>query len=505
VKQNLIRSVLVVGGGTAGWMAAATLARLLPSGQAAVRLVESDEIGIIGVGEATVPLVQIFNGMLGIDEREFVRETQGTFKLGIEFVDWGEIGNRHFHGFGDYGEFIDGIAPHHYWMKLREQGEQAPLSAYSFPTVAAMKNKFAPSPVRGGEPEFFKYAYHFDASLYARYLRRYAEARGVERIEGRIVDVLQRGEDGFVEAVVTADGRRLEADLFIDCSGFRGLLIEQALHAGYEDWSKWLPCDRAVAMPCARSGDITPYTRSTAREAGWQWRIPLQHRIGNGYVYSSACVSDDEAAALLLANLGGAPLADPRVLKFTGGHRKKFWSKNVVASGLASGFLEPLESTSIMLIQTGIARLVEMFPSRDFDPILEEEYNRMCIREYEKVRDFIILHYCLSRRTDSELWRYVASMEVPDSLRRKIEMFDARGIVPLDGDESFHEPSWVAIMFGQNHLPKRYDPMIDRIATEPLKAGMRRRRETIDQLTDRMPSHAEFIARTCPAPEVEAA
>jgi tryptophan halogenase len=504
VSQNLIRDILVLGGGTAGWMAASTLARLLPKGQAKVRLIESEEIGIIGVGEATVPLMQIFNGMLGIDEREFVCATQGSFKLGIEFVDWGELGNRHFHCFGDYGEFIDGIAPHHYWMKLRELGDPTPLEAYSFPTILAKKNRFAPSPMRGDEPEHYKYAYQFDASLYARYLRQYAERLGVERIEGRIVDVALRGEDGFVEAVTTSDGRRFEADLFIDCTGFYGLLIEQTLKAGYEDWSKWLPSDRAVAVPCEHGGEFTPYTRSTAREAGWQWRIPLQHRIGNGYVYSSQYISDDEAAGTLLANLDGEPLADPRVLKFTGGHRRKFWSRNVVALGLASGFLEPLESTSIMLIQTGIARLIEMFPSTDFDPILEEQYNRINIREYEKVRDFIVAHYCLSRRTDSELWRYVASMELPDSLRRKIEIFDARGIVPLEGDESFHEPSWVAILFGQGRLPKRHDPMVDRVDMERLKAGMRHRRETIEALTERVPLHSEFIARTCASPKVAA-
>ena len=505
MTQNLIRNILIVGGGTAGWMAASTVARLLPKGQATVRLIESEEIGIIGVGEATVPLMQIFNGMLGIDEREFICRTQGSFKLGIEFVDWGEIGNRHFHGFGDYGEFIEGIAPHHYWMKLREMGDETPLAAYSFPTVLAKKNRFAPSSMRGGEPEHYKYAFHFDAGLYARYLRSYAERLGVERIEGRIVDVVQRGEDGFVEAVTTADGRRFEADLFIDCTGFAGLLIEKTLKVGYEDWSKWLPCDRAVAMPCESAGEMTPYTRSTAREAGWQWRIPLQHRTGNGYVYSSAFISDEKAAATLLANLDGKPLADPRLLKFTGGHRRKFWSKNVVALGLASGFLEPLESTSIMLIQTGIARLIEMFPSKDFDPVLEEEYNLMSIREYEKVRDFIILHYCLTRRTDSELWRYVGSMELPDSLRRKMEMFVARGIVALEGDESFMEPSWVAILFGQECYPKRHDPMVDRVDTERLKAGMRHRWETIDKLSDRVPLHSEFIARVCPAPEVAAA
>jgi len=505
VTDNRIRDILIVGGGTAGWMAAATFARLLPKGQAKVRLIESEEIGTIGVGEATVPLMQIFNGMLGIDEREFICATQGSFKLGIEFVDWGTIGNRHFHCFGDFGEFIDGISPHHYWMKLRELGDPTPLEAYCFPTVLAKKNRFAPPTMHGGEPEHFKYAYQFDASLYARYLRGYAERLGVERIEGRIVEVAQHPESGFVEAVTTADDRRLEADLFIDCTGFAGQLIERTLHAGYEDWSKWLPCDRAVAAPCEHGGALAPYTRATARQAGWQWRIPLQHRVGNGYVYSSQFISDDEASATLLANLEAKALADPRVLKFTGGHRRKFWHKNVVALGLSSGFLEPLESTSIMLIQTAIARLIEMFPSNDFDPILEEEYNRMCIREYEKVRDFIVLHYCLTRRTDSELWRYAAAMDLPDTLRRKMEIFFARGIVPLEGDESFHEPSWVSIFFGQERTPRRYDPMTDRVDTERLKTGMRHRRESIERLTNSLPLHSEFIARTCAAPQVAAA
>jgi tryptophan halogenase len=504
MNDERIRSILIVGGGTAGWMAAAALARLLPKGQAIVRLIESEEIGTIGVGEATVPLMQIFNGMLGIDEPDFVRATQGSFKLGIEFRDWGEIGNVHFHGFGDYGEFIDGIAPHHYWMKLRNLGDPTPLSAYSLPTALAAKQRFAPPAAHGGEAQY-KYAYHFDAGLYARFLRSYAERLGVERIEGKIVDVSQDGETGFVDSVKTADGRDFAADLFIDCSGFGGLLIEKALNAGYEDWSRWLPCDRAVAAPCEPGGPMSPYTTSTAREAGWQWRIPLQHRTGNGYVYSSQFIADQDAADALVRSLQGKPMADPRVLRFTGGHRRKFWDKNVVALGLASGFLEPLESTSIMLIQTGIARLIEMFPSRSFDPILADEYNRMCAREYEKVRDFIILHYCLTRRTDSELWRYVANMDLPDTLRAKMEIFLARGIVPLEGDESFHEPSWVSIFFGQNWLPRRHDPMVDRVDTERLKAGMRRRREAIAQMAERMPLHSDFIARSGVASTMAAA
>jgi tryptophan halogenase len=500
VSENPIRSIVIVGGGTAGWMAAAVLARLLPKGQATIRVVESDEIGTIGVGEATVPLIQIFNGMLGVDERDFVRQTNGTFKLGIEFRDWGEVGNRHFHGFGDYGDHIDGIAPHHYWLKLRELGDPAPLAEYSFPSVLAARLRFAPSAMRGGEAAHYKYAYHFDASLYARFLRSYAENLGVVRQEGRVADVRVRGEDGFVEALVTADGQRIEADLFIDCSGFRGLLIEQALEAGYEDWTKWLPCDRAVAVPCEQGGEFTPYTVSTAREAGWQWRIPLQHRIGNGYVYSSACRDDDRAADTLLANLDGPPLDDPRVLKFTGGHRRKFWQRNVLALGLAAGFLEPLESTSILLIQTGIARFVEMFPSRDFDPVLADEYNRVTTNEYERIRDFIILHYCLTRRSDSEFWRYCASVGLPEPLQRKIDVFRARGIVPMLSEESFQEASWVAIFVGQGELPRRYDPMADRIDLERLKAGMRHRREAIARIAETLPSHSEFVARTCATP-----
>jgi tryptophan 7-halogenase len=504
VNNNFIREILIVGGGTAGWMAAATFARTLPPGQVRVRLIESEEIGIIGVGEATVPLMHIFNGLLGLDEREFVCATQGTFKLGIEFVDWGRIGNRHFHGFSDFGEHIQGIAPHHYWLKLHEMGDPTPLSAHSFATVLAMKNRFAPSSVRGGEAEHYKYAYQFDASLYAKFLRRYSERLGIERIEGRIADVSQRSEDGFVEAVTTADGRRFEADLFIDCTGFAGLLIEKTLNIGYEDWSKWLPCDRAVAAPCESAGEVTPYTRATALEAGWQWRIPLQHRTGNGYVYSTAFVSDELAEQTLLANLEGKPLADPRILRFTPGHRRKLWNKNVVALGLASGFLEPLESTSIMQIQTGLARLVQMFPTRDCDPAIADEYNRMAVREYEQIRDFIIAHYCITKRTDSELWRYVGAMELPDSLRRKLDMFFARGVAPIEGDEAFHEPSWVSILFGQEAYPKGYDPLIERVPLDQLKAGMANRCRDIDRLSDRLPLHSEFIARTCPAPAIAA-
>ena len=370
MTDNRIRDILVVGGGTAGWMAAATLARLLPKGQAKVRLIESEEIGIIGVGEATVPLMQIFNGMLGIDEREFICATQGSFKLGIEFVDWGTIGNRHFHGFGDFGEFVDGIAPRHYWMKLRELGDPAPLAAYSFPTVLAMKNRFAPPAMRGGEPENYKYAYQFDASLYARYLRGYAERLGVERLEGRVVEVAQQPETGFVEAVTTTDGRRLEGGPVHRLHRFSRILIEETLKAGYEDWSKWLPCDRAVAVPCEQAGPFTPYTRSTAHEAGWQWRIPLQHRVGNGYVYSSGYISDDEAAETLLAQPRRQTARRPARAQ---SHRRpppQILAQECRCAGPCVRFPRAAGITSIMLIQTGLARLIEMFPSKDYDPIL---------------------------------------------------------------------------------------------------------------------------------------
>jgi tryptophan halogenase len=499
VSENPIRSILVVGGGSAGWMAASLLARLLPKGSATIRLVESEEIGIVGVGEATVPIMQVFNGVLGVDEQDFVRRTNATFKLGIEFRDWGEIGNKHFNGFGDFGDHIDGIAPHHYWLKLHRLGDPTPLGDYSFPYVLGRRLRFAPAVLRGGEAAHYKYAYHFDASLYAKYLRAYAEEHGVTRTEGRIVDVALRGEDGFVEAVVTADGERIEADLFIDCSGFVGLLVEQAMRTGYEDWSHWLPCDRALAVPCESAGELTPYTVATAREAGWTWRIPLQHRIGNGYVYCSRFIDEDRAAETLLAQLDGKPLAEPRLLKFTTGHRRKFWNRNVLAIGLAAGFMEPLESTSIQLIQTGLARFVEMFPSRDFDPILADEYNRMTTNEYERIRDFLILHYCLTRRTDSAFWRYCAGMEVPEPLQRKILAFRSRGIVPLYADESYQEPSWVSIFIGQGDLPRHYDPMADRIELNRLSAGMRHRREAIARAADTLPLHADFIARTCAA------
>ncbi len=400
MTDNRIKNIVIVGGGTAGWMAAAALSKVLTRDYS-IRLIESEEIGTVGVGEATVPHLKLFNQTLEIDEIEFIKQTQGTFKLGIEFVDWARLGDSYVHGFGVIGHDYGLLPFHQYWVKAHQMGKASEIGDYSLNTLASVRGKFmasaqdvpATSPLAN-----IAYAYHFDAGLYAQYLRRYAEARGVRRSEGKVTQVVQRPDDGYIDAVVMENGERIGGDLFLDCSGFRGLLIEQTLHAGYEDWSHWLPCDRAVAAPCENVGPPTPFVRCTARPAGWQWRIPLQHRTGNGYVYSSKYISDDEAAAYLLKNLDGRALGNPRMLRFTPGQRKKVWDKNVVAIGLASGFLEPLESTSIFLIQSGIARLINLFPEPDFSDVLIERYNAQAAFEIERIRDFIILHYCATER-----------------------------------------------------------------------------------------------------------
>jgi tryptophan halogenase len=489
MSADRIRKIAIVGGGTAGWMAAAVLARFLKPADVTIQLIESQEIGIVGVGEATVPVIQVLNGLLGIDEADFLRNTGGTFKLGIEFRDWSRLGQTHFHFFGDFGAPIEGIPPHHHWLKLRQLGEAAALGEHSLPYVIGKLGRFS-LPAAD-----YKYAYHFDAGLYARYLRANAEARGVRRKEGKVVDVELRGEDGFIRTLVLDSGERIDAEFFIDASGFRGLLIEQALHTGYEDWSHWLPCDRAAAVPCACEGDLTPYTVSTARAAGWQWRIPLQHRTGNGYVYCSQFIGDDAATDALLGGLDGRPLAAPRLLRFTTGHRKQFWNRNCLGIGLAGGFLEPLESTSIQLIQTALARLIEMFPDRNFDPAVSAEYNRVSVNELERIRDFLILHYCATQRDDSPLWRYCRTMSLPDSLKHKMDVFRSSGRVPLYSEESYQEPSWVSIFLGQNIYPRRYDPLVDNIDTEHLKRGLLQRRRAIRRLAEGMPMHSDFIAR----------
>ena len=496
--DRAIRSVVIIGGGSAGWMTAAALGNALQQ-NCAVTLVESEDIGTVGVGEATIPAIKIFNQTLGLDENEFLKRTQGTFKLGIQFVDWARPGNRYFHPFGTYGRPFDLVNAHHFWQRAHQAGQAGPLDDYCMAWAAASRGRFAPpSTDQRNVLSTYDYAYHFDAGLYARYLRDYAQARGITRIEGRITGVKLDATSGHVESVQLADGRVLSGDLFIDCSGFRGLLIEGALNTGYVDWSHWLPCDRAVAVPSASTADLAPYTRSTAREGGWQWRIPLQHRVGNGYVYASSHLSDEAAQRTLLGNLDGAPLADPRLLTFTTGRRKQFWNRNVIAIGLSSGFLEPLESTSLHLIQAGIAKLLAFFPDRDFDPLVTDEYNRVAINEIERIRDFIILHYRLTQRDDSPLWRDCARMTIPDLLTEKIEHFRRYGRLVARDLDLFGPASWLAVHIGQLNYPQRPDPLLD-CRTLDAAPWLDKLREAMAAAANNLPSHQAYIERYCNA------
>jgi tryptophan 7-halogenase len=502
VNDTRLRSIVIIGGGTAGWMAAAALSRALEY-PVSIQLVESEDIGTVGVGEATVPHLRAFNQSLQIDEVDFVRAVRGTFKLGIQFVDWGRLGDRYVHGFGTIGHDYRSLPFHQYWVKLHAQGKAAPIDAYSLNAAAAPAGKFlsGASDVPPNSPlSQVAYAYHFDAGLYAQYLRRYAEARGVKRIEGEVVDVSLRAGDGFIESVSLKSGARIGGELFVDCSGFRGLLIEQALQTGYDNWTHWLPCDRAVAVPSEKTSAATPYTRATARTAGWQWRIPLQHRTGNGHVYSSAHTTDDEAARTLLANLDGRALADPRVLRFTTGRRRQMWNRNCVALGLASGFLEPLESTSIYLIQSGIARLIQMLPDRNMSARLRDQFNAEAAFEIERIRDFLILHYCATERRDTEFWQYCGSMSLPEELRAKIELFRESGRFYRNADEMFALTSWVQVMVGQGIVPRSHHPLVDVLSDADLAAFGESIRGVIASCVTAMPTHEQFIERYCKSP-----
>lgn len=497
-----IKTITIIGGGTAGWMTAGLLSHLFKSYE--IRLIESDEIGIIGVGEATIPGIRDYVNMAGIDQVEMIRATQATFKLGIDFVGWKDGADRYFHGFGRIGQDFMWLHTHQLWLAERAAGMARHFDDYALNCTAGMANKFClpdatnPSSPLGG----LDYAYQFDASLFARWLRGRSETMGVTRIEGKIVDVQLDGESGHVDHVVLEDGREVDGDLFVDCSGMRGLLIGGALGVGYEDWNQWLLNDRALAVPCERVEPLTPYTRVSARDHGWQWRIPLQHRTGNGHVYSSNHVSDDEAAATLLANLDGKPLADPRPVRFRPGKRHRAWEKNVVAIGLSSGFLEPLESTSIHLIQTGITRLIALFPHSGFATADIAEYNRRHDFEFTDVRDFIVAHYKVTERDHTPYWQYLRNMDVPDSLKSRLDLFASSGRFFVRGaGELFREESWVQVLLGQG-LTMQPDPNVGMIPDAMRHGFLGDILETVAEVSAAMPDHAAFIDRNCKAPSL---
>jgi len=485
-------TIIIVGGGTAGWMTAAALARFLPTHH--IVLIESEQIGTVGVGEATIPHIRQFNSMLGIDESDFIRATNATYKLGIQFENWGNIGNSYIHPFGSFGHDISGIEFHHYWLKLREHGAVPAIDEYSMAVVAAQHNRFAyPSTDEDSVLSTYAYAFHIDAGLYARYLRTYAESKGVVRKEGKIINTNLRAQDGYIESVQLESAEIISGDLFIDCSGFTGLLIEKTLHTGYEDWSHWLPCDRAVAIPCKKISEPTAYTRAIARTAGWQWRIPLQHRTGNGHVYCSRYMSDDEAHSVLLDNLDAPPTATPNFLKFQTGRRKKSWNKNCVAIGLSSGFLEPLESTSIYLIQVGILKLLEFFPGQIIANPLRDEFNRLVDMEYVRIRDFLILHYNATSRTDSDFWNYCRTMELPDDLQRKKNLFFSSAHVERYQHGLFMTPSWIAVYLGQGLFPEQYDSRLEHVPVGQIRQYLEAMRREVKLAAEKMPSAQDAI------------
>ena len=498
MAQQPVQSVVVVGGGTAGWMTAAALARVLDPGRCSIQLIESEAIGTVGVGEATIPAIHDFNRRLGLDEAELMRASNATFKLGIEFVNWHRIGDSYMHPFGTYGQDLNGVGFHHYWLKERLAGDETPFGDYCLPFVAAKMGRFR-HPLADPRSVYstYSYAFHFDALLYARYLRKLAEDLGVRRIEGIVTDVRLRPEDGYIESVAMENGSVVTGDLFIDCSGFRGLLIEQALETGYEDWHRWLPCDSALAVASERVADPEPYTRATAHTAGWQWRIPLQHRTGNGHVFSSAHMPRDDAAATLLENLDSSPLGEPRLLRFTPGKRRRMWNRNCVAIGLSGGFLEPLESTSIFLIQAAIMKLIEYFPDRGFPAPDTDQFNKSLDTMFDEVRNFIILHYKATHRDDSEFWNYCREMAVPDELDYRMKLFRERGIASHRPNELFIETNWLAVYLGQGVIPESYDPRAGCLDEATIRNRMRVMREYLQNAATALPSHAEALAEHC--------
>ncbi|MBH5321770.1 tryptophan halogenase family protein [Aurantiacibacter sediminis] len=497
-----IDQIVIVGGGTAGWMAAAALSRLREGRELGITLVESEVIGTVGVGEATIPPFVDFQRLLEIDEAEMLSAVQGSFKLGIQFVNWGKLGDSYIHPFGNYGYEMGGLSFHHIWHHQQSTGDNRPIQVFNAETMAAYFGKFARTDdMRRDDLPPINYAYHINATAYAAFLRKYAEKRGVVRQEGKISDVQLDSESGFVSSVTLESGQEIKGDFFVDCSGFRGLLIEQALETGYEEWTHWLPCNRAVALPCNRDdgSPAPPFTRATAHSAGWQWQVPLQHRNGNGHVYCDAFMEADEATDILIEHMAGKPTADPNHLRFVTGRRKKFWNKNVVALGLAAGFMEPLESTSIHLINTGINKLIALLSLDEVTETQARSFNRLTNKEYEKIRDFLILHYHATDRDDSEFWNYCRTMSVPDSLTEKMELFKLNGQIFREEDELFTETSWAAVMMGQGISMQGHNAMAATLDPTETKKELDEIEKSIRFLVQHMPSHGEYLARYCPA------
>jgi tryptophan halogenase len=481
--------VVIVGGGTAGWMAAAALSKTFGD-NLKVDLIESDAIGTVGVGEATIPAIKNFQLLLEMDEAEFMSAVNGTYKLGIEFENWGKLGERYFHPFGPPGVDAWAAQFHHYWLKARQRGETGGLGDFSLETCMARAEKFTTA----ADPQP-NYAYHFDAALYAKLLRQFSENLGVTRIEGKVVGVNTNSVSGFIESVLLEGDRTVAGDLFIDCTGFRGLLIEQELQSGWEDWSHWLRSDSAAAVQTEAVGKPSPYTRSTARSCGWQWKIPLQNRVGNGLVYCSHYMSDDEAKKTLLDNLDGKPINDARIIKFRTGRRVQQWKKNCVALGLSSGFLEPLESTSIHLIHMNIIRLIKLFPVAGINQTEVDQFNRDARAEVEAIRDFIILHYHVTQRADTPFWIDCREMAVPETLAHKINLFKANGRAFRENNELFAERSWAAVMLGQGIEPDGFHPFVNNLSDEELNDFMNQIKASIAKIVGESPSHEEFLRR----------
>jgi tryptophan halogenase len=492
MSQSSPLEIVIAGGGSAGWIAAATFARFLGD-CASITLVESDEIGTVGVGEATIPQIHNLIIGLGLDQADFVRQTNATFKLGIEFADWMGQGSSYIHSFGYTGRGVGLIPFRELWLRARSLGVAGDFGDYNFNIAAARLGRMSNKAATNTVPEL-SYAYHFDASLFARMLRGYAEERGVRRVEGLIEGVERAGESGDITALALIGERRIAGSLFIDCTGFRSLMLGKTLGVPYLDWSQWLPCDSALTVACESSDAFRPYTQALSRKAGWQWRIPLQHRTGNGHVYCSRFVSDDEAASILLANLDGAPLADPRPIKFTSGRREIFWSHNCVALGLAAGFMEPLESTSIHLVQSALARLLNVLPGNlSHTASARETFNRLSTIEWARVRDFITLHYFANRR-EGPFWDYCRNMELPDTLREKIELFREAGLFMREEDELFLDDSWGQVMIGQGIMPESWSPLADNVPGEDLGPFLDSLAKSYRVRAESLPTHREFVA-----------